>query len=85
MNKAEEFLKSKGIHIGYAKGIRMIPVSGDAEYNLLELMEQYAQQRERETATQFCAWFESMSHKHKGRTWIEIYDEWYTNHQNQER
>ena len=42
-NKAERFLKSKGINIDYAKGIDLLQELGKEKVNLVELMEQFCQ------------------------------------------
>ena len=70
MNKAEE-LKLKFVR-------KWTSLLNEAEVvqDLDEYAQLYADKQSREVATQFCAWFESVSHRHKGRTWLEIYDEW---------
>lgn len=61
------------------KIIDTLPVSEMGKVYMGEILDKYADEQSREEATQFCAWFESVSHKHKGRTWLEIYDEWKSN------
>ena len=46
--KAKKWLKNKGIHIDYADTFLLVPVSGDTEYSLFELMELYGDEREAE-------------------------------------
>ena len=40
--KTEQFLKDKGIHLGYVKGIKILAKKGPGEFSMEDLMEEYA-------------------------------------------
>ena len=42
---------------------------------LLEKIKQHASEVSREKAIKLLPWYEGTSHKHKGKTWIDIYDD----------
>ena len=71
MNKAEEFLDKKAAY-------RIFPNSNMRVINrdtVIELMQLYADEQSREEAIKLLPWYEGTRHKHKGKTWIDIYDD----------
>ena len=70
MNKADKILIE--IENYYAKEF---PATMEMRIHFKTLIQKYADEQSREEAIKLLPWYEGTRHKHKGKTWIDIYDD----------
>ena len=73
MGKTEEFNKARKFYCDFNS--LDLEDLGYADNNNIHCMRQYVDEQSREEAIKLLPWYEGTRHKHKGKTWIDIYDD----------
>ena len=76
MDKAKEIFKEVWIsHFGHSEQLDTdLNIALKHDY-IFEAMQLYTDEQSREEAIKLLPWYEGTRHKHKGKTWIDIYDD----------